>query len=88
MSTPLIPDSTKATSSDATIKESGTPETKAAFFLFAVAFVVGFSERLAKDTITKLEGGSSEPKEEIKPGNTQFVVVRLSKPASRSGRDR
>lgn len=88
VSTPLIPDSTKATSSDATIKESGTPETKAAFFLFAVAFVVGFSERLAKDTITKLEGGSSEPKEEIKPGNTRFVVVRFSKPASRSGCDR
>jgi len=59
-----------------------------AFFLFSVAFVVGFSERLAKDTITKLEGGSRDDQEEPKPSNVRFGVVRFSKPVNRDGRNR
>jgi len=88
VSTPLIPEAIKPPASDSTIKASDNTETRAAFFLFSVAFVVGFSERLAKDTITKLEGGSSEGKEEPKPSNTRFVVVRFSKPVNRDGRIR
>lgn len=30
------------------------------FFLFAIAFVVGFSERLAKDTISKIDGSAAD----------------------------
>lgn len=82
ISTPLIPESNKAVGVDVTLKAANSPETKAAFFLFSVAFVVGFSERLAKDTITKLEGGSEDDTKAITGGKTRFVVVRLSKPIS------
>lgn len=66
VSTPLIPDASKPASSALTVETSDNPETKAGFFLFSVAFIVGFSERLAQDTISKLEGGSSVSKEEGK----------------------
>ncbi|MBW4470789.1 MAG: hypothetical protein KME45_10360 [Stenomitos rutilans HA7619-LM2] len=88
VSTPLIPATTNASSSDAAIKAADNPETKAAFFLFSVAFVVGFSERLAKDTITKLEGGSQEEKETSQqPVNTRVIVIRSSKAANQSRRN-
>ncbi|GEM_PF-1762938 len=88
VSTPLIPEASKTSGADTTIKASDSSETKAAFFLFSVAFVVGFSERLAKDTITKLEGGSRDDQEEPKPSNVRFGVVRFSKPVNRDGRNR
>lgn len=88
ISTPLIPESGKAAGADSTLKPVDTSETKAAFFLFSVAFVVGFSERLAKDTITKLEGGSSASNEESKGNHTRVVVVRFSKPVTRNTSDR
>ncbi|MBW4693307.1 MAG: hypothetical protein KME27_16265 [Lyngbya sp. HA4199-MV5] len=88
VSTPLIPETSKSPNADATIKASDNPETKAAFFLFSVAFVVGFSERLAKDTITKLEGGSQDDKEECKPGNSRIVIIRSSKSATWKGHNR
>ncbi|MBD2034782.1 hypothetical protein H6F76_07005 [Leptolyngbya sp. FACHB-321] len=66
VSTPLIPDMSKPASSELTVRTSDNPETKAGFFLFSVGFIVGFSERLAKDTISKLEGSSSASKEEGK----------------------
>ncbi len=65
VSTPLIPDA-KPASSALTVKTSNNSETKTGFFLFSVAFIVGFSERLAQDTISKLEGGSSASNKEGK----------------------
>jgi cell division protein FtsL len=78
ISTPLIPDARKPVSSQSTVnaskpanseptvKTSDNSETKTGFFLFSVAFIVGFSERLAQDTISKLEGGSSASNKEGK----------------------
>lgn len=86
-STPPIPESGKAVGADSTPKTADDSETKAVFFLFSVAFVVGFSERLAKDTITKLEGGSSASDEEGKGNKTRLVVVRSGKPVTPSTPD-
>jgi hypothetical protein len=57
VSTPLFPvGSGPATPSLDTRSETRNDNQQSVFFLFAVAFVVGFSERLAKDTITRLDG--------------------------------
>jgi len=55
-------------------------ERKEAFFLFAIAFVVGFSERLAKDTIGKIDGSSSQIDKLSHSNNAaRIVVIRHSK---------
>ena len=61
-------------------------ERKEAFFLFAIAFVVGFSERLAKDTIGRIDGSNSPAD---KPSSTssnaaRMIIVRSSKPRSQT----
>lgn len=67
ISTPLIPDTSKPAGSELAVRTSDNPETKTNFFLFSVAFIVGFSERLAQDTISKLEGSSTDSKKDVKP---------------------
>ncbi|MDX2229479.1 MAG: hypothetical protein NW220_07565 [Leptolyngbyaceae cyanobacterium bins.349] len=58
-------------------------ERKEAFFLFAIAFVVGFSERLAKDTIGRIDGSNSTTdKANSDTHLTRIVIIRASKPRS------
>jgi hypothetical protein len=69
--TPAVSSSTTTNSTNGTTATAGngtiakweqseqresTQERQEIFFLFAIAFVVGFSERLAKDTIGKIDG--------------------------------
>jgi hypothetical protein len=58
VSTPLLIDSKSMANPSSQTVPAASPERQSAFLMFAIAFVVGFSERLAKDTITRLDGTS------------------------------
>ncbi|EKQ66695.1 hypothetical protein OsccyDRAFT_4484 [Leptolyngbyaceae cyanobacterium JSC-12] len=59
-------------------------ERKEVFFLFAIAFVVGFSERLAKDTIGRIDGSNVGSDKSNDSGSSfpRIIVVRSSKSRS------
>lgn len=78
VSTPLILEN-KPTGPEATqTLPASAPEHQAAFLLFAIAFVVGFSERLAKDTITRLDGTASKAADPVpvSPDKPRIVIIR------------
>lgn len=54
---------------------------KKQFFIFAIAFVVGFSERIAKDAISKMEGtiGGNSENQQSRPKSIKVSRLRTSK---------
>ncbi len=79
VSTPLLATGKTANGTAAATPGNDT-NNSAAFFLFATAFVVGFSERLAKDTITRLDGTTPKADGTVTPSPTptssRIVVIR------------
>lgn len=78
VSTPLILEN-KPTAPETTQNlPASAPEHQAAFLLFAIAFVVGFSERLAKDTITRLDGTAPKAADPapVSPDKPRIVIIR------------
>lgn len=78
VSTPLFMEAKPQTVAPAQPMTDSIPENRAAFFLFAIAFVVGFSERLAKDTITRLDGTVDKPNAPAfpSPPPPRIIVIR------------
>lgn len=76
VSTPFLVDSDKSLKLEQA--SSVDKASRGTFLLFAIAFIVGFSERLAKDTIGKLEGDSKLSDEksnrELPPGSHLVLI--------------